>query len=83
VAYGTEIHDIPPEYPGYDLWFDHPGTNTRIKCTIAIALTSGAQANEGTRDAIFQTLLTKIDEIPNTDLVLAQKRGMFITPVTP
>lgn len=80
MAYGSETH---ANNISYETALQHTPTGNIVSISVTIAKSDGTFPTESVRDQMFQVLLTKLSETPNTTIVSAIKRGNFTAAVTP
>ena len=80
MPYGSETHD---EYLTYNLVLQHIPTTVELNISVFMTRPDNTVPSEATRDQIFQAFLNKLNELANTDIISANKKGNFLVPITP
>lgn len=85
MAFGEETHDGPPNY---EVILEYPLTGMQARVAVfpmyGSYIPSGdAAIDEADRDALFQAVLTAMNNLGVMTILSAVKRGNFISDVTP
>lgn len=80
MPYGPEVHTGSMDY---EVILEHTPSANRLMISVDPFRVDGTTPTEAARDQLFQAFLNKLNEIPNTAIISAMKKGNFSAPVTP